>query len=86
MAATETGAGLAAAAFLYVVKILNGRATYGEFAYNEKQERIRQALIFVSEPAYINLKIVCIDKHSDPDVLSITHQRRRLILVRETYV
>ena len=33
MAATETGAGLAAAAFLYVVKILNGRATYGEFAY-----------------------------------------------------
>ena len=34
LAATETGAGLAAAAFLYVVKILNGRATYGEFAYN----------------------------------------------------
>ena len=53
---------------------------------NEKQERTRQALIFVSEPAYINLKIVCIDKHSDPDVLSITHQRRRLILVRETNV
>ena len=33
MAATETGAGLAAAAFLYVVKIVNGRATYGEFAH-----------------------------------------------------
>jgi len=33
LAATETGAGLAAAAFLYVVKILNGRATYGEFAH-----------------------------------------------------